>query len=132
LCGVFVDFSSKKITNSDLDRYLFEPHVDEEEHILATYYMESNRSDMFECARALAVGQSIGNPNVRNDYESEEVFSRNLAKILDKDTNLRSRKRAEVTIAFPLSNFDVAQDGVTQTLVAHMGAQLDIDIIDKC
>ena len=127
-----MDFSSKKITNSDLDRYLFEPHVDEEEHILATYYMESHRSDMFECARALAVGQSIGNPNVRNDYESEEVFSRNLAKILDKDTNLRSRKRAEVTIAFPLSNFDVPQDGVTQTLVALMGGQLDIDIIDKC
>jgi ribulose 1,5-bisphosphate carboxylase large subunit-like protein len=127
-----MEFASKTITNSDLDKYLFEPSVDLEEHILATYYLESHSSDMYECARALAIGQSIGNPNVRNDYENELVFKRNLAKILDKDTNLRSRKRAEVTIAFPLANLDIPQEGITQVLVSLMGGQMDIDIIEKC
>ena len=129
---ISMDFSNRKLTNADLDRYLFEPSVDEEAHILATYYLETHSSDIYKCARELAIGQSVGNPNVRNDYESEEVLKRNLAKILDKDTNLRSRKRAEVTVAFPLENFDVDQDGVTQLMVALMGGQMDIDIIRKC
>lgn len=130
--GDDMGFESKSITNAYLDTYLFEPSVDPEEHVLATYYLETRGSDIYDCARALAIGQSIGNPNVRNDYESEEVFKRNLAKILDKDTNLRSRKRAEVTIAFPLANFDVPQEGITQLLVALMGGQMDIDIVEKC
>ncbi len=127
-----MEFENKKISNDYLNQYLFEPSVDQEEHVIATYYLETNNSDIYECSRALAIGQSIGNPNVRNDYESEDVFKRNLAKILDKDTNLRSRKRAEVSIAFPVANFDVPQDGITQLMVALMGGQMDIDIIAKC
>jgi ribulose-bisphosphate carboxylase large chain len=127
-----MDFKNKQITNDHLDQYLFEPSVDEDEHIIAVYDLEAQGSDLFNCARALAIGQTIGNPNVRNDYESEEIFKLNLAKILDKDTNLRARKRGEVKIAFPITNFNIPEEGVTQMLVALMGGQLDIEIISKC
>lgn len=130
--GVWMSFENKKIVDSDLDDYLFQPSVDSEEYLLARYYLETTTSDLYSCARALAIGQSIGNPNVRNDYETDEVFTRNLAKILDKDFNLRSKKRGEVTIAFPLANFNVPEEGITQMLVAMMGGQMDIDIIGKC
>jgi ribulose-bisphosphate carboxylase large chain len=114
----------------DIDEYLFQPDVDEEEHIIATYYVESKH--FLKAAKAIAIGQSIGNPEVRNEMESDSILRVNLAKILDHPNNLSSIQKGFVRIAYPLENLDLEQDGITQLLCMLMGGQMDIDIIQAC
>ena len=113
-----------------IDRYLYLPDVDPAQHIIATYHVQSKH--LTDAAEAIAIGQSIGNPNVRLEDETDTLLSRNLAKILDTKGNLGSRESAEVRIAFPLDNIDLYEDGVTQLLAMLMGGQMDIDIITRC
>lgn len=113
-----------------IDEYLFQPEVDEEEHIIATYYVESK--NFLDACKGIAIGQSIGNPNVRISIEDERMMRENLAKILDIKSNLLSRQEGIVRIAYPLANFDIPGDGITQLLCTLMGGQMDIDIIETC
>lgn len=114
----------------NIDEYLFQPSVDLNEHIIATYYVESK--DMLKAAKAIAIGQSIGNPEVRNEMESDVIIRDNLAKILDHKNNLQFMKKGFIRIAYPLYNFNIEEDGVTHLLCTLMGGQMDIDIIDAC
>ena len=113
-----------------IDDYLYQPSVDENEHIIASYYLKG--SNLLSVAKALAVGQSIGNPSLRSGFETEEILVDHLAKILDLKNNLRSKKRGVVRVAFPLNNFDIEEDGVTQILCTLMGGQMDIEYIQSC
>jgi len=113
-----------------IDEYLFQPRVEEEEHIIATYYVESK--EFLKAAKAIAIGQSIGNPDIRTQRDSPELLKNNLAKILDTKNDLTSKQRGLVKIAYPLINWDDSQDGVTQLICALMGGQMDIDIIHSC
>ncbi|MEK6925728.1 MAG: RuBisCO large subunit C-terminal-like domain-containing protein [Nanoarchaeota archaeon] len=113
-----------------IDDYLFQPEVDKEEHIIATYYVESK--NFFDACKGIAIGQSIGNPNVRVTLEDERMMKENLAKILDIKSNLLSRQEGIVKIAYPIVNLDIPKDGITQLLCTLMGGQMDIDIIASC
>lgn len=113
-----------------IDDYLYQPSVDENEHIIASYYLKG--SNLLSVAKALAVGQSIGNPSLRSGFETEKILVDHLAKILDLENNLRSKKRGVVRVAFPLNNFDIEEDGVTQILCTLMGGQMDIEYIQSC
>jgi len=44
--------------------------------VVATYYIESYSEvgDLRDAAWNLAIGQSVGNPKVRNRWESDELF----------------------------------------------------------
>ena len=44
--------------------------------VVATYYIETyaNLGNLRDAAWALAIGQSVGNPKVRNRWESDELF----------------------------------------------------------
>ncbi len=112
-----------------IDEYLFQPSVDEETHIFATYHVESK--DFLKAAKAIAIGQSIGNPDVRTQRETPQLLRDNLAKIIGTSNDLKSRHHGLVKIAYPIVNFD-DEDGVTQLICALMGGQMDIDIIDAC
>lgn len=113
-----------------IDEYIFQVEVDPEEHIIAKYYVESKR--FLDAVKAIAIGQSIGNPTIRTQRDSPEIMKNNLAKILDIKTNLRFRQAGYVKIAYPLVNFSIKEDGISQLICMLMGGQMDIDIIDVC
>ena len=113
-----------------LDQYLFQPSVDEESHIIATYYVESR--DLLKAAKAIAIGQSIGNPDVRTQKESPELLRYHLAKVLDLPSNLHSKHQGVIKVAYPLVNWDIEEDGISHLICTLMGGQMDIDIINKC
>ena len=72
-----------------LDNYLFQSTIDENNHIVAKYFVKSK--DLLKAAKGIAIGQSIGNPDVRLDTESVEILENHLAKILDFQENLNSK-----------------------------------------
>ena len=53
--------------------------VDPKEYFTVTYKLEGN--DLNRAAFALAVGQSVGNPSVRNEYETPELIDQYLSLI---------------------------------------------------
>ena len=112
------------------DNFLFNASVDKSRYFIAKYYLKSN--DMLKAAEGIAIGQSIGNPNVRLDSETAELLENHLSVILDHPENLKNRKEGEVKIAFPIKNFDLERDGITQLTCALMGGQMDIEVILGC
>lgn len=116
---------------SSIENVVFCPRGDTNEHIVATYNLRS-RTTLKEAAWALAVGQSIGNPNVRNEWETDDMFRRNGCLILEDPADLQRRRKGVVRVAFPLANINLKRDGISQLMCQLMGGQLDIDIIDGC
>ncbi len=108
-----------------IDEYLFQSEIEKEEHLIATYLLKGK--DLTKAAKDVAIGQSIGNPDVRTERDSPEIFKKNLAKIVDI-----SPSTGVVKIAYPLVNFNIKEDGMTQLLCTLMGGQMDIDAIEYC
>lgn len=101
------------------------------DYILVEYHLTS-KTNLRDAAWAIALGQSVGNPNVRNSYETEELFEKHACKIIGDEEQLKTKKSGHVIIAFPTANLDFKSDGISQLLVHIMGGQLDIDNIQKC
>jgi ribulose-bisphosphate carboxylase large chain len=112
-----------------IEDYLFTKEVDLSEHIVAEYDVKSK--DLLKAAKAIAIGQSIGNPNVRTQRDSQEIMKNNLAKIIDSPENLSITSSERISIAYPLVNFGEG-DGITQLICTLMGGQMDIDLIESC
>lgn len=102
-----------------------------EEYLIAKYFL-SSKTTLRDAAWAVAIGQSVGNPNVRNIWETDELFERHSCVILGDEDYLKSKKEGIVEIAFPVANTDFKRDGISHLLCQIMGGQLDIDIITKC
>lgn len=105
--------------------------IDKEKYFIATYKMESSEN-IREAAWALAIGQSVGNPSVRNEWETEELFENHSAIIIGDEDVLRMSSKAFVRIAFPVANTDWETDGISHMLCQLMGGHVDIDIIQSC
>ena len=114
-----------------------------DDYVLATYVLDGptgqNRaSEVFEAARQLAIGQSVGNPNVRSVWETDELFEKYSARIVvdeyaPKPGHMREYNDSSyTTIAFPVVNTDWEDDGISHLLCQLMGGQLDIDIVTRC
>jgi len=110
---------------------VFLQHINKEEYIIADYELEGSNS-LADAAWELAIGQSVGNPNVRNQWENDELFIKYSAKVIGSRDNLSLLKRGIVQIAFPVVNTNWKEDGITQLMVQLMGGQLDIDNIKYC
>lgn len=95
----------------------------------ATYFVKS-KTNLDQAAREIAIGQSIGNPNARSNYETDQMIEDYAAKILVTD-NL-GKQEGIVHIGFPYALMDWEGDGVSQLLCILMGGQMDIDNIQKC
>ncbi len=80
----------------------------------------------------MAIGQSVGNPNVRNAWETDELFENHSCIILGDEEELRKEKDGEVKIAFPIANTDWTADCVSHLLCQVMGGQMDIAEVEKC
>ncbi len=94
--------------------------------VVARYIVRSN--DLEKAANAIAIGQSIGNPNVRLNMETAEMWDRFGCNILDiKPVNA---KEGEITIGYPVGNLTTRS--LTHLLAMVMGGQMDIDLIESC
>ncbi len=112
-----------------IEDYIYEKEVDLENHIIANYFLEGE--DFDKAAKAIAIGQSIGNPDVRTKRDTVRILKNNLAKIVDTPENLHSKKSGNVEIAYPLQNFGEG-DGITHLLCTVICGQMDIDSITSC
>jgi ribulose-bisphosphate carboxylase large chain len=102
-----------------------------EDYFIVKYYLEGKTS-MREASWNLAIGQSIGNPNNRSVWETEEMFESHSCIILEEEEILKNNKSGIVEIAFPLANLNIEEDGVSQILCHIAGGQVDILEIQKC
>ena len=115
-----------------MDSYsIIRDSVDTEENFIVTYELEG-RKTLYDAAWELAVGQSVGNPHVRNRWETDDLFDKYSCKIIGNADELRKVQRGLVKIAFPIINTNWKEDGITQLMVQVMGGQLDIDDITYC
>jgi ribulose-bisphosphate carboxylase large chain len=105
--------------------------IDFDKYYIATYEMVSN-TNLKDAAWNLAIGQSVGNPSVRNAWETDELFENHSCIILGNENEMISDHRGLVEIAFPVANTDWESDGVSHLLCQLMGGHVDIDIIAKC
>jgi ribulose-bisphosphate carboxylase large chain len=111
-----------------IDEFIFQSNPNRDEHLIATYLVKSR--DLTKATKDIAIGQSVGNPDVRTKRDSPEIFRYHLAKIVNLEEI--SSSEAKVEIAYPLVNFDIYEDGITQSLCTLMGGQMDIDTIESC
>jgi ribulose-bisphosphate carboxylase large chain len=105
--------------------------IDKNNYYIATYDMSSSKN-LKEAAWNLAIGQSVGNPNVRNEWETDDLFENHSCIILGDEQNLEISKHGEVVIAFPVANTDWESDGISHLLCQLMGGHVDIDIVTRC
>jgi len=110
---------------------IFKTSVDINENFIATYILEGKKT-LRDAAWELAVGQSVGNPNVRNRWETDELFEKYSCKVIGDENELIKLTRGTIDIAFPIVNTNWKEDGITQLMVQVMGGQLDIDNITYC
>lgn len=110
---------------------IFKEEVNREKYFIVKYFLEST-TNLRDASWNLAIGQSVGNPNVRNKWETDELFEKYSCMVLDNEEDLKNKKSGVVKIAFPVVNIDFKTDGISHLLVNIMGGQLDIDIISKC
>ena len=111
--------------------YRERPEIDSDKYYIATYEMASSTS-LKDAAWNLAIGQSVGNPNVRNEWETDDLFERNSCIIVGDEKKLAKLTEGVVEIAFPVINTDWKTDGISHLLCQLMGGHVDIDIITKC
>jgi ribulose-bisphosphate carboxylase large chain len=90
--------------------------------VAARYHVES--SDIPRAADALAIGQSLGNPDIRAARETESLVAKHAAKVVHI-------AGSEVTVHFPAHNF-AGDSGVSHLLSVLLGGQFDIDLVRSC
>ena len=105
--------------------------IDPNKYIICSYYLESNKT-LRDAAWSLAIGQSVGNPNVRIHRETDELFENHSCLVLGDESRLSQKSKGNVDIAFPIANTDFQTDGISHLLCQFMGGQMDIDIVEKC
>jgi ribulose-bisphosphate carboxylase large chain len=106
-------------------------NLDPEKYLMVHYDLESTVS-VEKAAFDLAIGQSVGNPNIRNRWETDELFEKYSCRVDTPRGFLRDKTRAEVTIAFPVINTDWDGDGIAHLLCQVLGGQADIGHIIRC
>ena len=110
----------------------YNPKIDKKKYVVAKYYIECKKEDLSKAAWNLAIGQSVCNPNVRNKWETNEIFENSSCVILHDRNELQDINKGHVKIGFPIINTDWEGDGISHLLCQLMGGQMDIDIFHKC
>jgi ribulose-bisphosphate carboxylase large chain len=111
--------------------FVCERELDKEKYFVVTYRIESN-TNLRDAAWNIAIGQSVGNPNVRNRWETEDLFKNHSCLVLGDELNLQKKFSGDVKIAFPVINTDWETDGISHFLCQIMGGHVDIDLVKKC
>ena len=119
--------------------------IDPEKYPFAKYdIVATEDTSLNEAAWQLAIGQSVGNPNVRNSWETDELFENHSCLVVQEkygdDGSVGSASKSgakipltkQIEVAFPLINTNYEEDGISHILCQLMGGQMDIDAIAKC
>lgn len=101
------------------------------DYFVVRYYLEAKTS-LRDASWNLAIGQSIGNPMNRSEWETDEMFQNHSCFILASEQDLSQKKDGEVEIAFPLANINLEEDGISQILCHIAGGQVDIEEVKQC
>ena len=91
------------------------------EYYTVTYEVEG--PDIADAAHNIAIGQSIGNPNIRSEIESAQ-------NIKDFEALVESVEGNIVKIKFPLDAWD--WPNISQLLCTIQGGQSDISCVERC
>jgi hypothetical protein len=67
-----------------------ETEINKDNYFIVDYFLESTKS-LRDAAWQLAIGQSVGNPNVRNKWETEELFENHSCLVLGNEEELKSK-----------------------------------------
>jgi ribulose-bisphosphate carboxylase large chain len=105
--------------------------IDLNKYYIATYKI-TTKTSLDDAAWNLAIGQSVGNPSVRNEWETDAMFENHSCIILGDKTDLENRVWGDVEIAFPVANTDWETDGMAHMLCQLMGGHVDIDCFNSC
>ena len=105
--------------------------INSNDYYIATYEMSSS-ANLREAAWNLAIGQSVGNPSVRNEWETDALFENHSCLVVGDEDFLKHQTEGIVEIAFPVVNTDWETDGISHLLCQLMGGHVDIDIVTKC
>lgn len=105
--------------------------IDQEKYFVATYKAKSI-TRLVDLAWDIAVGQSVGNPSIRNKWEDDELYENHSCLILNNKDILEKTNEGFVDIAFPVANIDWVNDGINHLICQLMGGHTDIDIVDRC
>jgi len=105
--------------------------INTNDYFIATYAMKSS-SSLKDAAWDLAIGQSVGNPYIRNEWETDDLFKNHSCIILGDEQELATQISGNVEIAFPIVNTDWNTDGISHLLCQLMGGHVDIAIITQC
>jgi ribulose-bisphosphate carboxylase large chain len=105
--------------------------VDLEKYFVVKYYLKGKTS-LRNAAWNLAIGQSIGNPNNRSVWETEQMFLDHSCLIFGDEKHLSTINEGVLEIGFPLANLNLEEDGVSQILCHIAGGQVDILEIEQC
>jgi ribulose-bisphosphate carboxylase large chain len=100
-------------------------------YFCVTYQVSTNTS-LDDVAWNIAIGQSVGNPSVRNEWETDELFENHSCVILGDKHDLQKRVSGEIEIAFPVANTDWNTDGINHLMCQIMGGHVDIDCVRSC
>ena len=111
--------------------FMNENEIDHDKYFVVTYRLESDKN-LRDAAWNIAIGQSVGNPNVRNRWETEKLFRDHSCLILEDEGELQAKTEGDVKIAFPVINTDWETDGISHLLCQVMGGHVDIDLVKKC
>jgi len=110
---------------------IFNKNIDFDKYFVVKYYLKG-RTSLRAAAWNLAIGQSIGNPNNRSVWETDQMFLDHSCFILADEKYLESVNEGIVEIAFPLENINLEEDGISQILCHIAGGQVDILELEQC
>jgi ribulose-bisphosphate carboxylase large chain len=105
--------------------------IDSNKYFIATYRAKSV-STLLSLAWDIAVGQSVGNPSIRNKWENDELYENHSCLILNNKDILEKTNEGFIDIAFPIANIDWIEDGINHLICQLMGGHTDINIVERC
>ena len=82
--------------------------IERERCVIAKYYIEiyTEFGSLRDAAWSLAIGQSVGNPRVRNQWETDELFETSSCVIYEDEKSLMNKDKGIIEIGFPHINTD--------------------------
>lgn len=114
-----------------MDIFRTKTEINRSKYFIAKYFLESKTS-LKDATFNLAVGQSIGQPSARSEFETPELIENYCCKIIGDPVELEKVKSGEIEIAFPEANLNLWSGGISHLLVTCFGGQVDIENITKC
>ena len=85
---------------------IFTKNIDKNKFFIVKYFLKG-RTSLRAAAWNLAVGQSIGNPNNRSVWETNQMFEDHSCMIMEDEKYLESIRECVINNAFTFANINL-------------------------